>query len=158
MVETYKKTSRKTTNLNLVQTRHLNRFLSGRVSLVSGSRLPGGGEGGSSRKLVWIRRNQSLTQLHITPTLSCTPPTHTPLWPSVLCPLTQQAELLHFMELDLQSLFGLNVHSCTHWLRPRTPLPPPFPHLGSYTRALLVSQDRRHLFVTPCYIKGNPIF
>ncbi len=23
-------------------------------------------------------------------------------------------------------------------------------HLGSYTRALLVSQDRRHLFVTPC--------
>jgi hypothetical protein len=28
--------------------------------------------------------------------------------------------------------------------------PPPPPHLGSYTRALLVSQDRRHLFVTPC--------
>jgi hypothetical protein len=27
-----------------------------------------------------------------------------------------------------------------------SPLPP---HLGSYTRALLVSQDRRHLFVTP---------
>jgi hypothetical protein len=27
-------------------------------------------------------------------------------------------------------------------------LPPP-PHLGSLTRALLVSQDRRHLFVTP---------
>ncbi len=25
------------------------------------------------------------------------------------------------------------------------------PHPGSYTRALLVSQDRRHLFVTPCY-------
>jgi hypothetical protein len=34
---------------------------------------------------------------------------------------------------------------CTHWLRSRTPSP----HLGSYTRALLVSQDRRHLFVTP---------
>ncbi len=35
------------------------------------------------------------------------------------------------------------MHSCTHWLRPATPAPP----LGSYTRALLVSQDRR-LFVT----------
>jgi hypothetical protein len=32
-----------------------------------------------------------------------------------------------------------------------TPQPPPLPpHLGSYTRSLLVSQDRRHLFVTPC--------
>ncbi len=36
------------------------------------------------------------------------------------------------------------VYSCTHWLRPLSP------HLGSYTRALLVSQDRRHLLVTPC--------
>jgi hypothetical protein len=27
------------------------------------------------------------------------------------------------MELDLQSLFGLHVHSCTHWLRPPQ-LPP----------------------------------
>jgi hypothetical protein len=26
------------------------------------------------------------------------------------------------------------------------PLPPLSPHLGSYTKALLVSQDRRHLF------------
>jgi hypothetical protein len=55
-------------------------------------------------------------------------------------------------ELDLQSLFGLHVsdvHSCTHWLRPRNSLLPP--HLDSYTttRELLVSQDRRHLFVTP---------
>ncbi len=42
------------------------------------------------------------------------------------------------MELDLQSLFGLHVHCAqTHWLRPRNPLPIP-PHLGSYTRALLV--------------------
>jgi hypothetical protein len=31
-----------------------------------------------------------------------------------------------------------------------TPQPPPPPHLGSYTRALFVSQDRRHLFVTLC--------
>ena len=28
------------------------------------------------------------------------------------------------MELDLRSLFGLHVLSCTHWVRPRT-LPPP---------------------------------
>jgi hypothetical protein len=27
------------------------------------------------------------------------------------------------MELDLHSLFGLHVHSCTYWLRPRI-LPP----------------------------------
>ncbi len=36
------------------------------------------------------------------------------------------------------------------WLKPRNNPPPPPPHLGSYTRALLVSQDRRHLFVAPC--------
>ncbi len=29
------------------------------------------------------------------------------------------------IELDLQSLFGLHVHSFTHWLRPRIPPPPP---------------------------------
>jgi hypothetical protein len=28
------------------------------------------------------------------------------------------------MELDLQSIFGLHVHSCTHWLRPRNSRPP----------------------------------
>jgi hypothetical protein len=57
------------------------------------------------------------------------------------------------MESDLQSLFGLHVYSCIHWLRPRKSQPPPPnpPHLGSYTRALLVSQDRRHLFVTPWF-------
>ncbi len=51
------------------------------------------------------------------------------------------------MELDLKSLFGLHVLSCTHWLRPRNS-PLYTPHLGSYTRDL-VSQDGRHLFVTP---------
>ncbi len=51
------------------------------------------------------------------------------------------------MELDRQSLFGLHVHSCTHWLRARHPPPPPPPHLGPYTRALLVSHDRRQLYV-----------
>jgi hypothetical protein len=41
-------------------------------------------------------------------------------------------------------------YSCTHWLRPRNCNSPPSPpHLGSYTRALLVSQDRRHIFVIP---------
>jgi hypothetical protein len=40
------------------------------------------------------------------------------------------------MELDLQIIV---------W----DPATPPPPHLGSYTKALLVSQDRRHLFVTP---------
>jgi hypothetical protein len=48
------------------------------------------------------------------------------------------------MELDLQSLFGLHVHRCID-----PPIPPLPPQLGSITRALLVSQDRRHLIVTP---------
>jgi hypothetical protein len=40
------------------------------------------------------------------------------------------------------------VYSCTHWLRPcNSPPPPAFGLI--YTRPLLVSQDRRHLFVTP---------
>ncbi len=26
---------------------------------------------------------------------------------------------------NLRSLFGLHVHSCTYWLRPRNPPPPP---------------------------------
>jgi hypothetical protein len=58
------------------------------------------------------------------------------------------------MDLDLQSCFGLHLYSCTHWLRLRNP-PPPHPHLGSYTRALLVSQDRRHLCVTPWPIASS---
>ncbi len=55
-----------------------------------------------------------------------------------------------YMELDLQSLFGLHVQWCTAVLigwDPATPPPPPY--LGSYTRALLVSQDRWHFFVAP---------
>jgi hypothetical protein len=53
------------------------------------------------------------------------------------------------MEFDIQSLFGLHVHSCTHWLRTRPPPHPPA--LGLiYEGAIGVSQDRRHLFVTPC--------
>ncbi len=44
-----------------------------------------------------------------------------------------------------------DTHCCTPWLRPH----PSSPHLDSYTRALLVSQDKRHHLVAPClkYIK-----
>ncbi len=43
-----------------------------------------------------------------------------------------------------------DVHSCTHWLRP--PQLPPSPRIWTrMTRSLLVSQDRRHLFVTPWF-------
>ncbi len=49
------------------------------------------------------------------------------------------------------------MHNCTHFAE--TPQLPPFPpHLGSYTGALLVSKDKRHLFVTPLpstYCPGN---
>jgi hypothetical protein len=47
------------------------------------------------------------------------------------------------MELDLQSSM---LYSLAETPQPPHPLPP---HLGSYTRALLVSQNRRHLFATP---------
>ncbi len=51
------------------------------------------------------------------------------------------------MEAYLASM-SRDVHSCTHWRRPRNP-PPPIPsHWDSNTRALLVSKDRRHLFVS----------
>ncbi len=41
----------------------------------------------------------------------------------LLGPTAQQKPQRHGlnMELDLQSLFGLHVHSCTHWLRSRIP-------------------------------------
>jgi hypothetical protein len=45
-----------------------------------------------------------------------------------------------------------DVHSCTHWLRPRNSLPPPAFGLV-LSRALLVSKTRRHIFVS-C----NPLF
>ncbi len=59
------------------------------------------------------------------------------------------------MELDLQSLFGLLCTAVRIGRDPATPYPLP-PLLGSYTRTLLVSQGRRHLFLTPgihvCYL------
>ncbi len=53
------------------------------------------------------------------------------------------------VELDLQSLFGLLCTAVPIGWYPATPPVPP--HLGSYTRALFVHQDLRHLFVTPWY-------
>jgi hypothetical protein len=55
------------------------------------------------------------------------------------------------VELDLRSLFGLVcTYSVTHWLRPRNSHHPLAFKL-IYARALLASQDRRHLFVNPCF-------
>jgi hypothetical protein len=41
-------------------------------------------------------------------------------------------DLVKYGVIDLQSLFGLNVHRCTHRLRPRTP--PPSPHSWAHIR------------------------
>ena len=60
------------------------------------------------------------------------------------------------MELDLQSLFGLHVTWCAQlYSLAETRLPPIHTAFGLvYTRALLVSQDRRHLlFVTPAHVR-----
>ncbi len=56
------------------------------------------------------------------------------------------------MELDLQSFFGLHVHTAQLYSLDETQQPAPLHpslELGSFTRSLLVSQDKRHLFVTP---------
>ncbi len=55
------------------------------------------------------------------------------------------------MEFDLPILFGLHVHTAQLYIEPPQPPFPP-PYLGSYTRALLVSQDWRHHFVTTMVI------
>ncbi len=52
------------------------------------------------------------------------------------------------MELDLQSLFGLHVHSCTYWLRPRNH-PPPRIWAHKPRRYWSAKICRRDLFVTP---------
>ncbi len=57
------------------------------------------------------------------------------------------------MELDLQSLLGSMCTAVLFGWDPASPSLPP--HLGSYTRALLVNQDRRHLIVTPWLILSN---
>jgi hypothetical protein len=45
------------------------------------------------------------------------------------------------MELDLQSLFGLHVYSCTYWLAEAPQLPPPAipPHLGAICQLRLTT-------------------
>jgi len=54
------------------------------------------------------------------------------------------------MEVDLQSLFGLDVTWCAQlYSLAETPQPPIPPHWDSNTRALLVRKDRRHICVTP---------
>ncbi len=67
------------------------------------------------------------------------------------------------MEVDLHSFFWASCHvMCTAVLIGWDPAPPPSPirHWDSYMRTLLVSQDRRHLFVTPCsgYLLLNIVF
>ncbi len=56
------------------------------------------------------------------------------------------------MELDLQSLFGLLCIAVLIFWRTRNSPPPPPPFGLTYEGALLVSQDRRHLFVTPLFL------
>jgi hypothetical protein len=67
------------------------------------------------------------------------------------------------MELDLQSLFGLRVHSCTHWLRPRNPPPRIWAHIrGRYSSAktdyislwplCLYSSQRKRVFLNILYM------
>ncbi len=55
------------------------------------------------------------------------------------------------MELDLQSLFD----SCVQ-LYSLTEIPQLPPHFGSYTKALLVSQDGRHFIVISWYQRIGP--
>ncbi len=66
------------------------------------------------------------------------------------------------MEVDLQSLFGLHVSWCAHsqmFSLAETPQLTPSPRIWTrITRALLVSKDRRHLFVTPESVATLPPF
>ncbi len=55
------------------------------------------------------------------------------------------------MEVDLQSLFGFHVTWCAQlYSLAETPQLPPSPRIWTRIRgALLVSKDRRHLYITP---------
>jgi hypothetical protein len=44
---------------------------------------------------------------------------------AVLITVLEVSEYINQIGSYLQSLFGLHVQSCTHWLRPRNLLPPP---------------------------------
>ncbi len=64
---------------------------------------------------------------------------------------TMLSQVKYCMALNLQSLFGLHVHSCTHWLRPRNLTTTPiWAHiLGRYWPAKI---DDISFFVTPCML------
>jgi hypothetical protein len=97
-----------------------------------------GGEGGEG-SIFWKTPDTALYSTYVS-TLCC------PVF-SKLCTGFTLYNAVNYrinMELDRQSLFGLHMHNCTHWLRARKPPQPPTP-----TRARLLSYDRRHLFVTP---------
>jgi hypothetical protein len=78
----------------------------------------------------------------------CDPPPPDALYKVYMLSLS----LWHRSKIDLGSMCTA---VGTHWLRLRNSPPPP-PHLGSNTRALLVSQDIRHLFVTPL-VRTDPL-
>jgi hypothetical protein len=46
------------------------------------------------------------------------------------------------MLLDVQSLFWLHVHSCTHWLRPETPPPRIWAYTYTYVYEGAIGQPR----------------
>ncbi len=76
---------------------------------------------------------------------------HNKRWTSVEADPGRDEQQFVYTQLEMNNNWGenhrLNMElDRSHWLRP--PHPPP-PHLGSYTGALLISQDGRHLFVTP---------
>ncbi len=86
-------------------------------------------------------------------------PDTTRAWPMCPDPLGQTNLMLGY-RLGTKVKYGIRSpkfnwsHKCTAvligWAETQQPPPAPIPsHLGSYTRALLISQDRRHLFVTP---------
>ncbi len=107
-----------------------------------------------------VKHNMTLTlytHTYIKPELAggCSPPSPHAQPNSISCGISLSIDLFVAiicrlnMEFDLQSLFGLHVNSRTNWLSLRPPPPHPLPTFGLIYRALLVSQGRRRLFVTP---------
>ncbi len=60
------------------------------------------------------------------------------------------------MDLDLQSLFGLHVHSCTHWLRPCNN--PPSPRIWAQIRGRLGQPRKTISLCVPCDRIYSPSF
>jgi hypothetical protein len=59
------------------------------------------------------------------------------------------------MELDLQSLFGPHVYSCTHWLRPRTL--PPSPRSWAHIRGRYWSDKIDDISLWPPALYSSPV-